>query len=157
KLGEAATMERGLEKLIDPRNELGRARVGARSERGFDFVQRFELTEKLHVAQAARSGEHLSNALDFRAERFDPDGARANCASCRMIGIVRIEHRRENRLEDCRLIFVVPDVLEHEKVAGIRLVASIEKRTRRKQLHELDHATIRNGDSFGPNLKDETF
>ena len=68
---------------------------------------------------------------------------------------MRLEHRRDDRLEDRRLVLVVPDVLQDEEVPGVRLGAPVEVRARGEQLEELHDAAVAERHALGTNLEDE--
>ena len=89
------------------------------------------------------------------AERLDADAGGADAARVRVLAVVRLEHRRDDRLEDLRLVLVVPDVLEDEEVARVGLRAAVEVRARGEELEELHDAPVAEAHALGADLEDE--
>src|SRR5580700_1621902 len=154
-LRESAAAERRLEEVIDALQELRGARVGRRSQRSLDLVQCLELAEELHVAEPSPAREHLSYAIDLARQCLDADPGGTHAVRVGMVSEVRLEHRGDDGFEDRRLILVVPDVLQDEKIACVRLAPSVQKRTGREELQELHHTPVGQNDPLGADLEDE--
>src|SRR5262249_32423136 len=97
----------------------------------------------------------LTDAIDLAGERIETDAEGADATPLRVLAEEGFEHGLHNAFEDRRLILVVPDMLQHEKVARVGRCSPVEIGTRSEELEQLDEGPVGDRDALGTDLEDE--